>query len=440
MHLTEFFRRMKVAVIGLGYVGVPVAAAFADAGNRVVGIDIAPRKVEILNKGKSPLEGRERDLEELIRRAVSRKRLRASMDYGECGRSRAVILAVETPINDRTKDPDYRPLRSALTSLGSNLSPGTLVVIESTLAPGTMSKIVKPILQRRSGLKVGKNLFLAHAPERLTAGKLLHNLYNLDRVIGAEEPESTRRALRLYSMISRGKLHPTNWITSEITKVVENTYWDTQIGFANEIAIMCEDFGADVYKVRELVNTCPFRNMLIPGAGVGGPCIPKDPWLLLSSSSQKGLSIVTSAREINEFMPERTAQLAEEAMREAGRRIKGAKVAVLGFAYREEAGETRNTPSIQVIREMRKRGADVVIHDPYAPSQRGYHVMRDLNKAVRGVDALVIVTGHRVYRKMDLGKIGRKMRTKVIVDGRNVFPEGPGKRSFVYRGLGKGTL
>lgn len=370
---------------------------------------------------------------------VEKKRLRASMDIEECKSARAIIVAVETPINDKTKDPNYRSLRLALTSIGSNLSPRTLVVIESTLAPGTMSKFVKPTLQRKSGLKVGRGFYLVHAPERLTTGKLLHNLYNLDRVIGAEDQASAKAALRLYSTISKGKLHMTNWITSEITKVVENTYWDTQIGFANEIALMCEDFGADAYKVRELVNTCPFRNMLIPGAGVGGPCIPKDPWLLLSPTAQKGLSIVTSAREVNEFMPERTAQLAEEAMREAGRRIKGAKVVVLGFAYREEAGETRNTPSIKVVRELRKKGADVVIHDPYASSQRGYHVMRDLNKAVLRADALVIVTAHKVYRKLDLVKIGRKMRTRVIVDGRNVFPEGLGKRRFVYRGLGKGT-
>ncbi len=429
---------MKVAVIGLGYVGVPVATALADAGHKVVGIDILPRKVELLNRGKNPIGGKERDLDEMIKHNVEKKRLRASLDYGECRTARTVIVSVETPINDKTKDPNYRPLKAALGSLGANLREKTLVSIESTMAPGTMEKIVKPILERRSGLKVGRDFYLVHAPERVAAGKLLHNLFTLDRIIGARDPGSVKAAIRLYSTITKGKLHPANWVTSEIVKAVENTYWDTQIGFANEIALVCEDLGADAYEVQRLVNTCPWRHMLIPGSGVGGPCIPKDPWLLVSSTTQAKLSIILAAREVNEFMPERLAQLAEEGLREAGRRIKGAKVAVLGFSYREETEDTRNTPAIKVVRELRRRGADVVIHDPYAPSQRGYHVMRDLNKAVRKADALVIVTGHKAYHKMDLSKIGRKMHRRVIIDGRNVYPSGLGGRRFVYRGLGKG--
>lgn len=429
--------RMKVAVIGLGYVGIPVAALLADAGNKVVGLDIVPEKVALLNKGRNPLGGKERVLNRMIRENVRKKRLRATLDYSACESAKAVIVAVETPINDKTKDPNYKPLRAALKSLGANIRENTLVSIESTMSPGSMEKIVKPVLERNSGLKVGKNLFLVHAPERLTAGKLLHNLIKLDRVIGAEDPKSKRAALRLYSMFTEGELHTTSWVTAEVAKTAENAYWDVQIGFANEVALLCQDVGADVFEVRRLVNTCPSRNMLLPGSGVGGPCIPKDPWLLLSVSSRKGLSIISSAREVNEFMPLRLVHLTVDALREAGRRIKGAKVAVLGFAYKEETEETRNSPALYVVRELRRRGADVSIHDPYAKSQRGYNILRDLNKAVRGVDAIVIVTGHRMYRHLDLARIGRKMRRRVIVDGRNVFPDGVGKRRFVYRGLGK---
>jgi len=431
---------MKIVVIGLGYVGVPIAAAFADADNKVVGLDIIPEKVDALNNGKNPIGIKEKGLDDLIKRNVKKKRLRASLDFRVCHTAKAVIVAVETPINDKTKDPNFKPLKTALRSLGNNLHEKTLVSIESTLAPYTMSKIVKPILERRSGLKVGRDFYLIHSPERVTAGKLLQNLYTLDRVIGAEDPKSVKAAIRLYSMISNGDLHTTNWITAEIVKTVENTYWDTHIGFANEVALVCEELEADVYKVRELVNTCPFRAMLLPGAGVGGPCIPKDPWLLLSSTPHLKLSIIPSARDINDFMPLRLARLTGEGLREAGRRIKGARVAVLGFAYKEDTEETRNTPSIQVIRELRRMGADVVIHDPRAPSQRGYNVIRDLNQVVRGADALVIVTAHKKYRKMDFTLIGRKMRTKVIVDGRNLFPDGFKKRNFVYKGLGKGNF
>ncbi len=430
---------MKVVVIGLGYVGVPLAAAVADAGHKVVGIDVLEKKVRALNQGRNPIEGRERGLEELVKRNVKRKKLRATVNYEECRTARAILIAVETPINDKTKEPNLKPLKSALGSVGSNLGKRALVSIESTLVPGTMESVVKPILERKSGLKVGRDILLVHAPERVTAGKLLSNLYSLDRVIGTEDLNSSRAAERLYSTFIEGNLHFTDWLTAEIVKTVENTYWDTQIGFANEIALLCEELGADAYKVRELVNTCPQRNMLLPGAGVGGPCIPKDPWLLISGIPQTKLSIIPAAREVNEYMPLRLARLAEDGMREAGRRIKGSKIAVLGFAYKEDTEEVRNTPSIQVIRELRKRGADVVIHDPHAPSQRGYHIMRDLSKSIQGADAIVIVTGHRTYTKMNLSKIGRKMRTRVIIDGRNVFPDGVGKRRFVYRSIGKGN-
>src|SRR3989475_4401369 len=431
---------MKVVVIGLGYVGIPVAAALASKGIRAIGIDIDPRKVEAVRAGRSPLEGEEPGLEDLIASGVKSRRLMATTDYAAADGEDAAIVSVETPINDETHDPEYRALKSALRSLAPHLRKGVLVSIESTIAPRTMAGVVRPILERGSGLKAGRDLHLVHCPERVTAGKLLHNLTTLDRVIGAQDARGLRKATSLYGKIVEGTLHGTDWVSAEITKTAENAYRDAQIAFANEVALICEELGANAYRVRELVNTCPGRDMLSPGAGVGGDCIPKDPWLLVSPVIHQKPVLIPTAREVNDFMPIRMAQLCEEAMREAGRRIRNSRVAILGFAYRENTDDARNSPAIPLIRELSRRGAGVTVHDPVAKTLRGFTVTRDLRTAVRGSDCIAIVTAHDAYRKLDLGKLKRWVRHRAIVDGRNVLDGSVIKRGFVYRGIGKGEF
>ncbi len=431
---------VKVAVIGLGYVGLPVAATLAHNGVRVVGIDIDPARVEAVSAGQSPLSGDEPGLGELLAAAVKSRRLKATSDYGEIDKADAVIISVETPIDSVTKDPQYRALKTALRRLAPHLQRGALVSIESTITPGTMASVVKPILERGSGLKVGKGLSLTHCPERVTTGKLLHNLVKLDRVVGAEDPTSLRKALTLYRKFVEGELHAADWISAEITKTAENAYRDVQLAFANELALICEELGANAYRVRELVNSCPGRDVLLPGAGVGGHCIPKDPWLLVAPVIHQKPTLIPAAREVNDYMPIRMAQLVEEAMREAGRRIRGAKVAVLGFAYRENTDDARNSPAILLVRELRRRGADIAIHDPYAKSMRGFTVTRDLRAALKGADCLALVTAHDAYRTLDLQKVRRWMRHRAIVDGRNAFDGSIVRRGFAYRAIGKGEF
>ena len=432
---------VRAAVVGLGYVGVPVAVSVAATGVAVVGVDIDPKKVDAINRGRNPLRGREPGLAELLRAQVDAKRLRATTEYAAISTADVVVVSVETPIDPVTHDPAYRALKSALAGIGPHLKAGALVSIESTLAPGTMEKIVRPTLERAAGRKVGHGLHLVHCPERVTAGKLLHNLTTLDRVLGAPDAASERKARDFYARFVKGALHTADWTTAEVAKTAENAYWDVQISFANEVALISEELGVDVYRVRELVNTCPYRAMLFPGAGVGGHCIPKDPWLLVHPAIHTKPELVPIARAVNDYMPRRMAQLVDEALVASGRRLKGAKVAVLGFAFREDTEDTRNTPAIPFIRELRRRGADVVIHDPYARTERGYTIVRDLDAAVKGADALALVTAHSAYRKLDLRALGRRMRRRVLVDGRNVF-RGPEvlKARFVYRAIGKGEF
>ena len=428
---------MKAAVIGLGYVGVPVAAALAEAGVRVIGVDIDAAKVAAINAGTSPLSGREPGLDDLVAKHGG-KRLTATPDYAACRTANAVLVAVETPIDEDTRDPDYRALRGALRSLGPNLRKGALVSIESTIAPGTMRKLVRPLLERTSGMRTPRSFSLVHTPERLTAGKLLHNLYHVDRVIGADDARSLRRAVNLYGKILKAHIHTTDLLTAEIVKTAENTYWDVQLGLANELALIAEDYGVDAFEVRRLVNTCPRRDVLVPGAGVGGHCIPKDPWLLLSGLGSFRPSLIPAAREVNDFMPERMATLTEDALREVGRRLAGARVAVLGFAYKENTDDARNSPAIPLIRILRRRGADVRIHDPFVKRQRGFLVQRKLPDVLKGADAAVLVTAHDAYRKADWPALGRRMRRKVFVDGRCVWEIPP--KGWTYRGVGRGQF
>jgi UDP-N-acetyl-D-mannosaminuronic acid dehydrogenase len=432
---------VRAAVVGLGYVGLPVAASVAAAGMRVVGIDIDRKKVAAVNRGRNPLRGREPGLAGLIKAQVAAGRLEATTDYGAIENADVVVVAVETPIDPATHDPVYRALKAALAGIGPHLKAGVLVSIESTLSPGTMERVVRPALERASKKKIGRDLHLVHCPERLTAGKLLLNLTTLHRVLGASDRKGARKAADFYKRFVHGDIHDTDWTTAEVAKTAENAYWDVQIAFANEVALISEELGVDAFRVRELVNTCPYRAMLFPGAGVGGHCIPKDPWLLVQPAIHSRPELIPIARTVNDHMPRRMAQLVDEALVASGRRLKGARVAVLGFAYREDTEDSRNTPAIPVIRELRRRGADVVIHDPYARSEHGFTVSRDLEATTKGADAVVIVTAHSAYRRLDLKALGRRMRRRVLVDGRNVFrgPEVLAAR-FVYRGIGKGQF
>jgi UDP-N-acetyl-D-mannosaminuronic acid dehydrogenase len=275
-------------------------------------------------------------------------------------------------------------------------------------------------------------------------GKLLEYITDFPRVVGGIDAESTRRAVDLYRTIVRKEITPTTVLTAELAKTMENAYRDVNIAFANEMARICESMGVDVFEIRELMNARHDRHMHLAGAGVGGHCLPKDPWLLKFGVDTYGrypvpMRLIAMAREINDEMPFHLAQLAIEALDTQGRDLDGAKVAVLGVAYLEDSDDTRNTPAIPLIDLLQEKCAVVVAHDPYVRELDGYELTRDLEQALAGADAAVIVTKHRQYFELDLDWLRDRMRTPVLVDGRNVFDveivQGAG---FVYRGIGKG--
>jgi UDP-N-acetyl-D-mannosaminuronic acid dehydrogenase len=411
----------RLAVIGLGFVGTPVAALFAASGLDVLGVDIDPAKVAAVNAGTVPFEGEEPGLADLIATQVSAGRLRATSDYDDLAGTDAIILAVETPVEAGDHKPRYAALRGALTALGPQLHRGVLVIVESTLAPGTMRNVVAPTLELASGLTVGADadLLLVHCPERVMPGRLLANLRQMSRAVGGVTPVAAQVARALYTRIVEAELDETDALTAELVKTGENAYRDVQIAFANEMALICNALGADVWAVRELLNKSPGRNMLLPGAGVGGHCIPKDPWLLVANAAASEdfePRLIPAARAVNDHMPAHVERLIEEGLREEGRTLDEAIVLVLGASYLEDSEDERNAPSATLTELLEGRVAQVRIHDPWVERYRGVEVAA----LAEGADAIAIMVAHSAYQELDWGALREAVRTPVLVDGRRV--------------------
>jgi UDP-N-acetyl-D-mannosaminuronic acid dehydrogenase len=447
----------KVVVIGMGYVGIPVAVLFADVdGFSVIGVQRRSKrsgwKIEWLNEGKNPIGGDEPSLSDIITRVWKKGTFRVVEDISVCRDADVILIDVQTP-TDADHIPRYESLVEVSKEVGRYMRQGALVIIESTVAPGTTDNVVKPILEKASGLRAGKGFFLAFCYERVMVGRLIKNIVQLPRVIGGVDDESTRRAMDFYEYIVKADLYPTDALTAEMAKVVENTYRDVNIAFSNEVALICESLGVNAFKVRELVNTLPndpsnpvsnpIRNMHFPGSGVGGHCLPKDPWLLKYGLDAYGKikfvpKIIVESRELNDSMPIHTVDLVEGALAEHGKKLQGAKVAILGVAFQENSDDTRNTPSATLYAELEKRGAKPVLHDP---------IVRDfelpftsiLDDALKNADAIILSTKHKDYLKLNLHDLKKKMRTPILIDGRNAFEARLAQEAgFTYRGVGKG--
>lgn len=429
--------REKVAVVGLGYVGLSVACVMAEAGFRTLGVDIDAARVETINEGRSPIVGNEPGLEELLAKVTRDGLLKATTRIDETRGADAYFVCLDTPVG-ADRRPHLEVLKGESDNLGRLIKKGALVSVESTLPPRTMQTEVIPRLERQSGMKAGRDFSVVHCPERVMPGKLLNNMHNVSRVLGGLDQASIEKAKHYYSKVVRAELFETDLLSAEISKTAENAYRDVQIGFANEVALICEEAGADAFEVRRLVNTCPHRDMHVPGAGVGGHCLTKDSWLLVSGAMRGGPSVIADARGINDSMPLHAARLAEEALVEAERPLKDARVTVLGLAFLRDTDEVRNSPALAIIDHFMDK-ADVVVHDPFVPKGYKAPLERDLAKALLGSDCAIFVTDHSEYSHIDLGSLKEWMRTPVIVDGRNIFDaERCADKGFVYRGVGKG--
>ncbi len=381
---------MKLVVVGMGYVGIPSAALFADVdGVTVTGVQRRTKrsgwKIDYLNDGKCPIEGDEPGLAELILKVVQKGTFRATDDTSVYHDADVILIDVQTPV-DNDHVPRYESLREVCREIGEKMKTGAMIGIESTVAPGTTENIAKPILEEASGLKAGRDFNLIFSYERVMVGRLIHNLQYMPRIVGGYTPECAMRGADLYRRIVKTDVYTTNCVTAEIAKVTENAYRDVNIAFANEVALICESLEANVHEVRKYVNSLPhdpsdpsknpYRMMMVPGAGVGGHCLPKDSWLLKYGVDHYGKTkvepmIIVQSRRINDNMPTHMKNLIEEALFENNLKLKDAKITILGYAFLENSDDTRNTPAKPLYDSLKDQVREIIVHDPYVRARRG---------------------------------------------------------------------
>jgi UDP-N-acetyl-D-mannosaminuronic acid dehydrogenase len=448
----------NIVVIGMGYVGTPAAVLLADVpGHSVTGIQRRSArsgwKIDLLNGGGSPFPDNEPGIGALISRvAIQKKSFRVAEGYDAVKEAEAILIDVQTPVESNDHAPRYESLREVCGQIGRLLPRGALVCVESTVAPGTTLNIVKPILEEASGKRAGRDFHLCFSYERVMVGRLLHNIVNYPRIVGGITTACAEAGAALYRTIVKAPVVATDCMTAEVAKTVENAYRDVNIAFANEVALACESLGVDVHEVRRLVNNLPndptnpganpVRNMHVPGAGVGGHCLPKDSWLLKHGVDTYGRTrmefpVIIGSRHLNDSMPVHMADLVMEGLASLGVKAADAAVAILGYAFLENSDDTRNTPSLPFIEELKRRGVKrLAIHDPFVREEELPEVERSLENAIRGADCIAIVTAHSEYAR--LGALLKTLERRVaVVDGRNVIAAPPS--GVWYRGIGKGT-
>jgi UDP-N-acetyl-D-mannosaminuronic acid dehydrogenase len=456
-------RKMKIAVIGMGYVGIPAAVLLAGAGHIVTGIQRRSKrsgwKIDWINKGRCPIGGKEPGLSEMLKEVVSRGSLRVTDDFETLNEVDFILVDVQTP-TDEHHIPQYESLIEVCHEIGKHLEPGKIVIVESTIAPGTTDNLVKPILENESGLRAGlpDGFGLCFSYERVMLGRLLHNIAEYPKIVGGIDELSTLAGIKLYQTIVHGGVFGTDPMTAEVSKTVENAYRDVQIAFANEVALLCESLGVDVYNVRKFVNGLPddpstphanpVRNMHFPGPGVGGHCLPKDTWLLMHGYGKYGFtkcqypaSILTDARNLNDWMPVHMVDLLESALCEVNQSLRGSRIGVLGFAFLENSDDARNTPTIGLLQELEERGASYSLHDPYVKEDELYHIEPELDEALLNCDALVLMTKHDIYKSLSPARLKDLLKNRIVVDGRNLFNSAEfTAEGFIFRGVGKGNI
>ena len=452
----------KIGVIGMGYVGIPAAVLFADANefDLVIGFQRASSssgyKIDMLNRGESPLKGNEPGLEELLNKVVNAEKFECTSDFSRISELDAVTLAIQTPFaNPKDLVPDFSALNSGIHNAGKYLRPGMLVVLESTITPGTTDGMARQILEEESGLIAGEDFALAHAPERVMVGRLLKNIREHDRIVGGIDEASTQRAVELYTpVLTRGKIIKMTATAAEVTKTAENAFRDLQIAAVNQLALYCEAMGVNVYDVRAGIDSLKgegiTRAILWPGAGVGGHCLTKDTYHLERGVKVRKAeldypdgvdSIYVLARKVNDFMPKHMYHLTVDALGRIGKRLEGSKIAILGWAFINDSDDARNPPSEPYRDLLLEAGAEVAVHDPYVLSYPNVELGRHLDEVVREADIVSIMTAHHEYFKLDPIRLKELTGQKnpVIVDGRNVVePDKFIDMGFVYKGIGRG--
>ncbi len=404
-----------LAVVGAGYVGVPLAATFAEAGSRVLLVDVLERVVDALNRGESHIE----DVSsERLGPLVDAGLVRATTSYEELGGAEAVLIGLPTPLS-RQREPDLSIVQAAARGIAGVLREGQVVVLESTTWPGTTREVLQPILEQGSGLKAGQGFFLAMSPERVDPGREDWTTKTTPKVVGGITAECTRRAADVYRKAIDTVHEVSSPEAAELTKLLENIFRSVNIALVNELAILCERMGIDIWEVVDAASTKPFGYMRFsPGPGLGGHCIPIDPFYLTWKAREFGFytEFIELAGKVNESMPYFCRSLVSQALNHhAQKAMSGSRILVLGVAYKPDIGDMRESPAVKLISLLQKAGADVSYHDPHVPSFRENGVdLSSVEYEPGAYDCVVVVTDHSA---LDYDRLVDDSR--LVVDLRN---------------------
>ena len=391
-----------VTIVGLGYVGLPLACLCAEKGNKVYGLDVDEAKINCINNGISPIED-----EYLIDKLKKIKgKIHATVNANECiPNSEVVIVCVPTPI-DKNNAPDLTALMTSVSTVSKLIRQNTILVIESTIYPGTVEEIAIPILKKQKFDAYKNDIFLAHCPERIDPGNKKWTIDNLPRVVGGITKEAAKKTAEFYrSIINANVVELSSVKAAEATKIMENTFRDVNIAFVNEMAQSFDKAGIDIIEVIKGASTKPFAFMPhYPGAGVGGHCIPVDPYYLIEKAKQIGFNhrFLSLARDINNSMPHYTVELLENIMQKLKKPMKNAKVGVLGLAYKANVDDIRESPSSEIISILKSKGADVFVFDPHVKKESN---VKDLDELLNKSDYVILATDHIEFKNMDLEKL-----------------------------------
>lgn len=422
----------NIAIVGLGYVGLPLSLLADQKGYKVTGIDIDQKKIDLLKEKKSPFK------DEAIEESLKTSNITFTRESSAVEKSDIVIICVPTPVYE-DKMPNLEPVEGACRAIAPYLRDGHVVVLESTVNPGVCDEIVIPLLETASGLKAGKNFHVVHCPERINPGDSKWTVANINRVIGSNSEYGLYTATEFYSSIITGTVKQMGSLKeAEAVKIVENSFRDINIAFVNELAKSFDKLGIDVVNVIDGAATKPFAFMPhYPGCGVGGHCIPVDPYYLIEYAKKNGFSheFLKLARNINSSMPEYTVSELVWALNEKTKTLKGSKIAVLGLAYKKNIDDYRESPSFEIIEELTSHGAEVTIFDPFVQSKSN---VSTLDEALSGVDGIILATDHTQFKEALTPELLKEKSIDVIIDGRNCL----NKKSFIgtniiYKGIGR---
>jgi nucleotide sugar dehydrogenase len=423
---------MVVAIIGLGYVGLPLAVLAAKKGNEVIGYDLDKSKIESLKNGKSPVQ-------DVSNGELAKLKNFSPTSYvDDVSGADIIIICVPTPVEGR--NPDLGPVRGAVRDVSQKMKPGTLLIIESTINPGVCDDVVIPLAEEASGMKVNKDFFVAHCPERINPGDPKWNVSNINRVVGGSNDKALKMAVDFYESIIDAEIKPMgNLKEAEACKVVENSFRDINIAFVNELARSFQRMGINVENVIEGAATKPFAFMAHhPSAGVGGHCIPVDPYYLIEYARGFDFNhdFLSLARRINEDMPEFAVELLQDELNKIGKSMSKSKVALLGLSYKPNVNDDRESPSYHILELLRSKGCEVRVFDPHILSGS---TVKTIEEALKGADAVFVATPHNDFSADLKPENLAKRNIGVVLDGKNKYRQDKlayESKGIAYRGIG----